>query len=579
MRSTMQVGHDALAEDETIIDLARFDGGQPPSKPVVISRYSESTTRGTQLGALRHLEYIAREQAQASAVVSAPSYTGPGTGDQLAAPYTQRPPNRLRPDHGNLLVRRGARHSGKHHKAGEYPVPAARSNSREPVRDWSVGMVTGHRLDVVLYMIVGIVGLYRLQSLLWHAGHPAHGAAGEAWSWGSLLWLNALVPGLMGMAGLLFYRHPAGLDEVRPIRRLVCWRIVSRGTNTDALIATIQRCRLEMRAAPMFPYLIEVVTDMPNPLLPAPARDLAYITVPPSYQTPNGSLFKARALQYALGASPLANDAWIVHLDEETHPTTSGIKGIARMIAEEESSGRLRVGQGAILYHRNWRTHPFLTLADMVRTGDDFARFHFAHRVGVTIFGLHGSYIVVRNDVEKAVGFDFGPQGSITEDAFWALVCMQAGRRCRWVDGYLEEQSTQSILDFLKQRRRWFQGLVKVSLHAPVKFRWRAAIGLNTLLWALAPFTLLYTIGHLVYGAPTTPWIRAMANVSFAAFATLYLIGVKANLDERGIWSSWRRAGWTFLQAALLPVFTLMEGAAVMLALVRPGAGFHVVKK
>lgn len=152
------------------------------------------------------------------------------------------------------------------------------------------------------------------------------------------------------------------------------------------------------------------------------------------------------------------------------------------MIQEEEKSEQLRIGQGPILYHRTWKKYPYLTLADNVKTGDDFARFHFQHKVGITMFGLHGSYIVVRNDIEKSIGLDFGPNGSITEDAFWALVAKKKGYRGRWVDGYLEEQSTQSIKDFIKQRRRWFQGLAKVSLYAPVNPKWRFSLGLNTLL-------------------------------------------------------------------------------------------------
>ena len=38
------------------------------------------------------------------------------------------------------------------------------------------------------------------------------------------------------------------------------------------------------------------------------------------------------------------------------------------LIREETASGRLRIGQGTILYHRNWKAHPFLTLADSSRT-------------------------------------------------------------------------------------------------------------------------------------------------------------------------------------------------------------------
>jgi egghead protein (zeste-white 4 protein) len=249
------------------------------------------------------------------------------------------------------------------------------------------------------------------------------------------------------------------------------------------------------------------------------------------------------------------------------------------MIHEEEASGALRIGQGAILYHRKWREHPILTLADTLRTGDDFARFHFQHRLGITIFGLHGSYIVARNDVEKSIGFDFGPQGSITEDAFWALVAMKRGYRCRWVEGYLEEQSTQSIGDFVRQRRRWYQGLVKVSIHAPVKLWWRLPLGINTFLWTLAPFAMLYTIGHFFYGFSHEWWITALANFSFTSFGVLYLMGLKANLDEHGVEGWFERAGWYVAQLVLFPFFTLLESLGVLAGLFSPVAGFHVVNK
>ncbi len=379
--------------------------------------------------------------------------------------------------------------------------------------------------------------------------------------------------------GMLAYRHPEKLDNVKPINKLVSLRIVSKGTNVEALTDTVRRCQREMAKTPLFPYVIEIVTDTKKISLSKPNQDLRYITVPHKYKTENESLYKARALHYAVDHSPLPNDAWIVHLDEETQLTASGIKGICTMVAEEEASGNLRIGQGAILYHRTWKEHPFLTLADNVRTGDDFARFHFQHKLGVTVFGLHGSYIVVRNDVEKSTGFDFGPRGSITEDAFWALVCMQKGYRCRWVDGYLEEQSTQSVSDFVKQRRRWFQGLVKVSIHAPVKLRWRLSLGLNTILWAVAPFGALYTIGHFFYGFSHPAWIKLLANYSFMSFGVLYMTGLRANLDEYGVKDWYKRLGWYAAQIILLPVFSFMESLGVLAAIFRPVSGFHVVKK
>jgi egghead protein (zeste-white 4 protein) len=434
------------------------------------------------------------------------------------------------------------------------------------------------RLLVVLWIVGAVAGLYGLQAILF----PNPGIMPHAWwQWSyaalCLLWVLPILPGGLGLAGNLWYRHQDN-SAMTPIDTLVSWRIVSRGTNASALRSTIERCQREMAARPLFPYVIEVVVDGEVRDLPE-GSDIRYIVVPPDYRTPNGSLFKARALQYVLENSPLPGDAWIVHLDEETQPTRSGIEGIAQMIREEETAGTLRIGQGCILYHRDWKRHPILTLADMVRTGDDLARFHFQHKLGRTIFGMHGSYIVVRNSVAKEVGFDFGPQGSITEDAFWALVQMHNGRRARWCDGYLEEQSTQSTMDFIKQRRRWFLGLMKVSRHAPVPLRWRLPLGINTIIWALAPLGFLYTVTHLFYGTAVPEVVRATANLAYGTYVVLYVMGLRINLDEAGEHRWWKRQFWYASTVLLLPLFSTLEAAGVLYGFVKPEAGFHVVKK
>jgi beta-1,4-mannosyltransferase len=448
----------------------------------------------------------------------------------------------------------------------------------EPRRDRAFGIFTGHRTFVVVCMIAISAALYYLQQWAWPSGARPASALGRLWEMGSILWVAPLVPGLVGLVGLMWFRHPDDLDDVTPISQLVVFRIVTRGTNAEALGSTIRRCRAEMEATPLFRYLIEVVTDAAGSW-GLGTNDVMQIVVPSGYETKARSLFKARALQYAVENSKIPNDAWLVHLDEETCLTSSGIKGIARMIGEEEAAGTMRIGQGAILYHRNWEKHPFLTMADNVRTGDDFGRFHFQHRTGRTLFGLHGSFIVCRNDIAREIGFDFGPDGSITEDAFWALVAMERGHRARWVEGYLEEQSTQSVGDFMRQRRRWFQGLWKVSIHAPVNIRYRLALMINTVLWSLAPLSFLYTIAHFFTGYKVPLVIQIIANLTWAAFATLYLVGMKANLDEHEITNPIKRVGWYVMQAICMPFFAMMEAASVLLAIVRPHAGFHVVKK
>jgi egghead protein (zeste-white 4 protein) len=452
---------------------------------------------------------------------------------------------------------------------------------REPVRDWRFGWLTGHRTRVIAFMALTIAILLASR-LLAPATAPPRTLLEKTVSWGSLLWLGALLPGSLGLIGTLIYRFPTDLDDASPIERMICWRIVTSGKNIDVVLSTIRRCQGEMAKTPLAPYLIEIAIDECRnvALLPHHDVDVRVIVVPRDYVTPNNSRFKARALHYALLHSQISDTAWIVHLDEETQPTQSAIKGVCKFISEEEASGRLRIGQGALLYHREWERHPFLTLADNVRTGDDFARFYLQHRLGITLFGLHGSFIAVRNDVEKATGgFDFGSRGDITEDAFWAIKAMQDGRRCAWIDGYLEEQSCLSVLDFLRQRRRWFHGLVKTVLYAPAKLRWRVGLGLNTMLWALAPFAMVYTVFTLARNVEIPLLVRVLGSYSFATYALWYVTGLKANMDEHGIKNPGKRLQLLTLQILLIPVFCCLEGLGVAWAMVTQAKGFEVVNK
>ncbi|HWB33839.1 MAG TPA: glycosyltransferase family 2 protein [Candidatus Paceibacterota bacterium] len=453
------------------------------------------------------------------------------------------------------------------------------AHSQDIRPDWSFGLITGHRLRVVFYFLFLLIGFYALQEWLWPTSMPPATLFDRIWSRGDILWLAALPAGILSFIGLMAFRHPSDLDQVQPMSTFVAWRIVSRGTNAEALRATIERCREEMRKTPLFPYIIEVITDEGNSVLNIEHDDVRLMQVPAGYATSQGSLFKARGLHYAMEYSPIPSNAWIVHLDEETRPTRSGVQGICKMIQEEERSGRLRIGQGAIIYQREWRKHPFLTLADMGRTGDDYARFYFQQMLGATIFGLHGSFIVVRNDIEKSIGFDFGPEGSITEDAWWALRAMEAGYRSRWVEGHLEEQSTQSVMDLMRQRRRWFQGLIKVALHTPVSWQWRIPLAINSVLWAITSFSMFYTVLRIFHGVASDPWIQAPANISLSLIIVIYLIGLRANLDALGVHDKKERLWWLVLQLACIPVFSFIESAAIVWGLFSTPRGFHVVKK
>lgn len=434
------------------------------------------------------------------------------------------------------------------------------------------------RIGVLVGVTAAVVALYAVQETLWQGGRVADTTWERLVAAAGYAWVVPIVPALFALAGFALYRKPQyGSRTLDPIANPVCFRVVARGENAFRLRSTIENIRTELAALPLFPYTIEVVTDLPIDL--GNGGELTHFVVPRGYRTARGALFKARALQYALEESRLPDDAWIVHLDEESHITPSLVVGVRDAIQEEEREGTHRIGQGTILYHRDLPDRPFLTLADSVRTGDDLGRFHLQHRLGVTVFGLHGSWILVRNSVEREVGFDFGRAGSITEDSFWALRQMELGRRCRWVDGYVTEQAPRSLRDFVKQRRRWFVGLESVFTDAPVALRFRAALGVSTFLWSLSWIGILYLYVNLLLGFRVPDWVQAAGNVAFATYIASYVVGLKVNLENMPPVPPLRRAALYVAQVVLIPAFALLEAAGVVYGLTRRETGFHVVRK
>jgi len=450
------------------------------------------------------------------------------------------------------------------------------------------GIVVRHRVIVSVLLVVTMAALYAIEYIIWPHSAKPHGVLQEIWSWLGLLWVTAFIPAFLELIGMYMWKAPK--NTAKKIPNFVCWRYVSYGINIEALSASIKACRAAMKETPLFPYVIEVVMDNNTSMdsLPEAGGDLHYIIVPKSYETPNGTLAKARALNYALENSPLADDAYIWHCDEETWPTKSVIIGTASMISEEEAKLAAdpqyipRVGQGMISYHRKWSENiklTFFTLSDCIRTGSDVGRLYLSMAIGVPLFGLHGSFIVIKNSVEKMVGFDIGPVGSLTEDAWVGTMMMDRGIRCRWVDGYAAEQCTERISDFIKQRGRWFNGLVRTSLHAPASLKWRVVLIISMLVWASAPFAWFYTIGHLIAGGYVGPDVRALANFSLAVYIATTLVGLRFNMKEHGIVKYSQKVRWALTWLACLLPLTFLESFSVAKAIIRPAKTFHVVKK
>lgn len=383
-------------------------------------------------------------------------------------------------------------------------------------------------------------------------------------------------------------------------------RYVTRGTSPRLVTLNARRAANTLIAAglPRHLWRVEIVSDRSVGLARVGGPSAVYeIVVPDKYHTTTGALYKARALNYAIDASPAREHDWIVHLDEETRFDTDTVRAILYHCGKESFDWSIAkrtkwpcIGQGPILYGRfcaqgqddedvdgvgrNWVT----TLADSGRVADDMGRYRVQYECGEVWVGMHGSFVVVCNAVERSVTFDHGLEGSIAEDAFFALVARAQGVRFAWVDGLMFEQSPFTVGDFVKQRARWLVGGMRVVGCGRLPWRVRWVMLILTGIWALMPVIYMALVGTLVSGGGVGAG-EGYFQLLTATLATVsiwnYVMGFFVTFRP-GETGAVRLLVLLYAQLALSPVFGVMEVMAVSYGLWnfrKVAVGFHVVQK
>lgn len=356
----------------------------------------------------------------------------------------------------------------------------------------------------------------------------------------------------------------------------ICFRVVTRGTYPDLVKRNLKRNMETCSVVGLDNYIFEVVTDQAINL--SKSNRTRELVVPSTYCTANHTLYKARALQYCLeeGVNMLTDDDWIVHLDEETLLTESSVIGIINFIHDD----KYPLGQGVITYANEEIVSWITTIADLVRVGIDYGilRFslNFLHK---PLFSWKGSFVVVKAAVERAVSFDFGINGSIAEDCYFALTAWKNGYKFGFIDGEMWEKSTFSPMDYIRQRKRWVQGIMMTLLCSSIPPQYKFGISVIVLGWLSMPFTVPNIVLVPLYPLPMPQLINLMCGFMGGVMVFLFIFGSTKSF-------SYRRLGlvkYIFLCLApvlLLPVCVVMETCGIVLALLsRKSGGFHIVAK
>ena len=395
------------------------------------------------------------------------------------------------------------------------------------------------------------------------------------------------VPRVIARQGLFAFAPP------KPSR--LVFRFVTRGDNIDVLGDSVIAVHRAFERYPLTtgPYRIEIVSERPLSV-PERGEDRTHIyVVPAHYVTEKRSRFKARALTYLQEQVRPQHEDWYIYLDEESLVDEEMLAGLYRFIwraiemeTRGQHNGKKRhaaglIGQGAIVYQGgNW----FFRGADALRTADDVGRFRLQYALGWPLFGIHGSFIVIRGIDDKRLSFDVGPANSITEDAAWALRAWAKGFRFAWVDGYLHEQPPQGVRDFVRQRSRWLSGIRFVLCDEQTPLACRIGLGIFAGLWQLAFFPFL--VGAIALFVHVSPfmWMRIPADFAWATFVLAYLQGidVQARHSHPFIKRKAREVQWKRVVSWLLVLcsiwYALLEAAGVLYSL-WPKQGFFVIQK
>lgn len=315
------------------------------------------------------------------------------------------------------------------------------------------------------------------------------------------------------------------------------------------------------------------------------------VTLPPDYQTPNGTRLKARALHYMCelrrkGFNQRPGRTFVIHFDEETLCDEANLLVLVDYLSRDPRP----VSQGPILYPLEWHRTPWICRA--LESTRPFGCSECARVMeNPPPPHLHGSNLVVDEAVENKLGWDFGTvdgQPYVAEDLLFGLRAYAAlGENAfGWHGATMLEQPPFSLYWAVQQRLRWVLGALQ-GLRAMSTDEEYAAVPREQkrrLFWAISFRIATYALGFPVGFAGlyfvlhpaqvATEWQsafglwHALIIVSGVSWFVSYQIGIARNLRYQDLPRRQHllHAGVMIL---LTPIAGLCETVGPFLAVIR----------
>ncbi len=267
----------------------------------------------------------------------------------------------------------------------------------------------------------------------------------------------------------------------------IIFQITTKG-NIPIVQETVNRVNDVCNEIDYKKYEIWTVTDASEEF-----RNCRTIIVPEEYAC--NAVHKGRALQYAVEIRKIENkntdDMYVFHLDDESLITKQTLCSMLSFLEDNP----VPVSEGLIVYPMKKNEKIRIThLLDALRPFCCFECLDFMSRGNPAY--MHGSNLLVRSDIEQKVSWENGK--TISEDSLFSVSArLKFGKDIfGWHGGVVEEKSPLNIRDFVKQRKRWFYGLIQNLKYIPLKDR--ISQTLRAFLWSLGFFSGMASLIALI---------------------------------------------------------------------------------
>jgi beta-1,4-mannosyltransferase len=380
-----------------------------------------------------------------------------------------------------------------------------------------------------------------------------------------VIWVVSILFSIEYLRSILKYRH-SQLGTFNHHTPFIIFQITTKG-GESSVDNTIRKVRMACENVKLDKYRIDVVTDSQSDYF----YNANMVYVPPNYETPNKSKYKARALQYAVdwrkNREEHKDNIWIYHLDSETVIDAECVLHAAKHI--ETSSEPVALGLN-VFPNKFFQSNRISAFMESIRAAGNYD-------IDIQIkenkiYYLYGSNLLIRADVEDKVGWDFD---TLAEDsAFGQRASYSLNYKVGTFGAIAYEQPALSLGQSIKQRERWFYGSVQNLPLMPPKLRFRQLVRLIS--WLLGAPSGIVTIWSLIVYQNIPIMLIPVFLFNAACIIFFYVFGLHQNIKPLML-GKMKRAILYCQIAVLAPVLSMLEGVGPFSAAVKILMGRQIV--